>query len=176
MALEKFNWQNGTQIEPAKVEIGGQSYNVSDAQFEGETPLSAGNLNLMQDTLLANVKNDLSDNTKIPSVKAINDLITYSSTEQVVGTWLGKPLYRVVVETTTPNALNTWKEIYTGHNVNKIIKYGGHYSVFALPLNTNDRNFWFSVSSSNNIQMAIDASSDINKSITLWFEYTKTTD
>lgn len=40
-----------------------------------KTPLSASNLNLMQSTLLGNVKDDLTDDTKIPSVKAINDKI-----------------------------------------------------------------------------------------------------
>lgn len=79
MALEKFTWQNGTQIEPAKVEIGGQSYNVSDAQYEGETPLSAANLNLMQDTLLGNVKDNLSDDTKIPSVKAVKGKLLWTN-------------------------------------------------------------------------------------------------
>ena len=79
MALEKFNWQNGTQIEPAKVEIGGQSYSVSDAQYEGETPLSAANLNLMQDTILGNVKDNLDDGTKIPSVKAVKGKILWTN-------------------------------------------------------------------------------------------------
>lgn len=79
MALEKFEWQNGTQIEPAKVEIGGQSYNVSDAQYEGETPLSAANLNLMQNTLLGNVKDNLDDDTKIPSVKAVKGKIIWTN-------------------------------------------------------------------------------------------------
>ena len=79
MALEKFTWQNGTQTEPAKVEIGGQSYNVSDAQYEGETPLSASNLNLMQDTLLSNVKDNLNDDTKIPSVKAVKGKIIWTN-------------------------------------------------------------------------------------------------
>lgn len=108
-------------------------------------------------------------------------LPSYTTTEQRVGTWLGKPLYRVVVDTTTPSTTGSWKEIYTNHNVNKITNYGGYYSSsatlsFAVPLNTNDRDFWFSVNSSHNIQMAVDSLSDVNKNITVWFEYIKTTD
>lgn len=99
MALEKFTWQNGTQIEPAKVEIGGQSYNVSDAQYEGETPLSAANLNLMQDTLLGNVKDNLSDNTKIPSVKAVKDNLEW----KLVGSETG---------TTSIDLPNSFNELY----------------------------------------------------------------
>ena len=73
MALEKFTWENGSQTEPAKVEVGGISYNVVDAQYEGSTPLSASNLNLMQDTLLGNVKDDLNDESKIASCKAVGN-------------------------------------------------------------------------------------------------------
>lgn len=79
MALDKFTWENGTQVEPAKVEVEGVSYDVVDAQYEGETPLSAANLNLMQDTLLSNVKDDLTDNTKIPSVKAVKGVILWTN-------------------------------------------------------------------------------------------------
>lgn len=78
MALNTFEWENGTLVEPAKVEIGGVSYDVTDAQYEGSTPLSASNLNLMQSTLLGNVKDDLTDDTKIPSVKAVKSGIMES--------------------------------------------------------------------------------------------------
>lgn len=180
MALEKFNWQNGTQIEPAKVEIGGQSYNVTDAQFEGETPLSSSNLNLMQDTLLGNVKDNLNDDTKIPSVKAINDLNTYFTTEQRVGTWIdGKPLYRITLATTSPSQVDNWKVLYSG-NVKAIISYGGYMvgsttTNWAFPLNTTNDNFWFTTQNGG-IRMATNASGYLNKNIYVWFEYTKTTD
>lgn len=81
MALDKFNWQNGSQVEPAKVEIEGVSYDVVDAQYEGETPLSASNLNLMQDTILGNVKDDSTDDTKIASVKLASGVVLYSNTD-----------------------------------------------------------------------------------------------
>ena len=97
MALEKFNWQNGSLIEPAKVNIEGVSYDVVEAQFEGETPLSASNLNLMQDTILGNVKDDLEDDTKIPSAKAVMDI--HSETETKTNkVWIdNKPIYKKVI-------------------------------------------------------------------------------
>ena len=55
MALDTFEWENGTLVEPAKVEIGGVSYDVTDAQYEGATPLSASNLNQMQTILNNNI-------------------------------------------------------------------------------------------------------------------------
>lgn len=83
MALDIFEWENGTLVEPAKVEIGGVSYDVTDAQYEGSTPISASNMNQMQTILNNNI------------TTSINEISTYSETEQRIGTWINnKPLYR----------------------------------------------------------------------------------
>lgn len=50
--MAKFNWQNGTLVSKAKVEIDGKVYEVEPEQYEGQTPLSAENLNQMQDAFL----------------------------------------------------------------------------------------------------------------------------
>lgn len=133
-------------------------------EWSENIPVTANNLNEMQNIINNNISEEVLD--------------VYSTSEQIIGTWIdGRPVYRVTVETTTPSTSGSWKEIYTGHNVNNITKYGGYYVrsslKFAIPLNTNDRNFWFSVNSSNNIQMAVDSSSDVGKNITVWFEYIK---
>ncbi len=47
--MSKFIWKNGNLVANAKVEIEGQIYDVTPEQYEGETPLSAQNLNAMQD-------------------------------------------------------------------------------------------------------------------------------
>ena len=133
---------------------------------------------MLNELLIKDLSNQVSTNqTDIQNLKTAN---TYSTTETVCGTWTdGKPIYRVVIETTTPTTVGNWKEIYTGHSVYKIISYGGYYTSsatlsWAIPLNTNERNFWFSVNSSNNIQMAIDSSYDVSKNVVLWFDYVKT--
>ena len=102
MALEKFTWENGSQVEPAKVEIDGASYDVVDAQYEGETPLSAANLNLMQDTILGNVKDNLEDESKIASCKAVKYI--YSAEEVKTNkVWIdGKPIYSKVITINNP--------------------------------------------------------------------------
>lgn len=46
--MEKINFENGTLISKAKVEVGGTIYDVEPAQYEGTTPLSAQNLNQIQ--------------------------------------------------------------------------------------------------------------------------------
>lgn len=48
MARNPIVFQNGTLVSNAKVEVGGTVYDVTPAQYEGTTPLSANNLNQMQ--------------------------------------------------------------------------------------------------------------------------------
>ena len=49
--MPKFKWENGSKIVEANVEINGNIFNVNPAQYEGKTPLSAQNLNAMQDAI-----------------------------------------------------------------------------------------------------------------------------
>ncbi len=49
--MAKFTWQDGTLVSKAKVEIGGTIYEVDPEEYSGATPLSASNLNNMQDGL-----------------------------------------------------------------------------------------------------------------------------
>lgn len=61
--MGKFTWQNGTLVTPARVEVGGQVYDVTPEQYSGQTPLSAENLNQMQDGIYEDIdknKNDIS--------------------------------------------------------------------------------------------------------------------
>lgn len=70
--MEKINWINGQS---------------------GGTPLSAENLNLMQD----NAENAIDEvATTLEQLKTdVENKHTYSTEEQVIGTWIdGKPLYR----------------------------------------------------------------------------------
>ena len=122
MALNKFTWENGTQVEPAKVEVGGVIYTVTDAQYEGETPLTASNLNNMQDILNANIE------------QYAIDFNTYStSTEKKVGIWIdGKPIYRKTIDMgSMPNA--TYK--YVNHNISNIDEIVNIYGIMRNPSN-----------------------------------------
>lgn len=51
MARNPVVFQNGTLVQKATVEIDGNVYEVEPAQYEGTTPLSANNLNRLQDNL-----------------------------------------------------------------------------------------------------------------------------
>lgn len=49
--MEKIPFEDGTKIKDAVVEINEQEYTVTPAQYTGNTPLIASNLNLMQDNI-----------------------------------------------------------------------------------------------------------------------------
>lgn len=49
--MQKTNWENGTIVKEASVVIDGVEYEVTPRQIEGNTPLSADNLNNMEDNI-----------------------------------------------------------------------------------------------------------------------------
>ena len=51
-----FNWEDGNLIEPAYVEINGQKHYVTPAKYRGDTPITASNLNKMQNYILGDLK------------------------------------------------------------------------------------------------------------------------
>lgn len=51
MARNPVIFSNGTLRKKAQVEIDGTTYEVEPAQYDGTTPLSANNLNLLQTNL-----------------------------------------------------------------------------------------------------------------------------
>lgn len=53
--MEKINWENGTVTKDAYVIIDGVEYPVTPEEYEGNTPLSAENLNLMQNNIEAGI-------------------------------------------------------------------------------------------------------------------------
>lgn len=90
MARNPIVFQNGTLVSNAKVEVGGTVYDVTPAQYEGTTPLSANNLNQMQTNIYDYVDEE---------IDGIID--EYSTSEQLVGKWHnGDDLYRIVFEKT----------------------------------------------------------------------------
>jgi len=53
--MAKFTWQDGTLVSKAKVEINGTIYEVDPEEYSGATPLSASNLNAMQDGIYEDI-------------------------------------------------------------------------------------------------------------------------
>ena len=130
---------------------------------------------------MASIVNTQNDSTTDGySCKFINKLHTYSTTEQVVGTWInGKPIYRKVVEKTV-NATSNWTSytlaslgisnyqyIYFGNGCRRI--QGDRY---VKDVN-NGQNVYLDM---NNGTVNIGPDSEYKNIYTLVFEYTKTTD
>ena len=53
--MARFVWQDGTLVSKAKVEVGGTIYEVDPEEYSGTTPLSANNLNAMEDDIYENI-------------------------------------------------------------------------------------------------------------------------
>lgn len=85
--MAKFIWQDGTFVSKAKVEIGGNIYEVDPEEYSGATPLSASNLNAMQD----GIYDDIDEiNEKIVDRYSTDEIKTNK-------VWVdGKPIYRKV--------------------------------------------------------------------------------
>ena len=46
--LVRVGWEDGTLVTPARVTVGGTTYDVTDAQYSGTTPLSSENIKKME--------------------------------------------------------------------------------------------------------------------------------
>lgn len=147
-------------------------------EWTEQTPVTANNMNEMQSTLLGNVKDDLTDDTKIPSVKAIKN--TYSETETVIGTWIdGKPLYRKVITSTLTSTIT-----HGIANINEIVNLkavsynpnSGKYFVVpsVRPSNSNYEVGLFADASTISLEYRSELPTTMTFKIIM--EYTKTTD
>lgn len=80
MAL--FEWQNGTKVQNAVVT--GDGVTVQDAVWEGETPLSASNLNAAQNNLIDYINTQIyttlgiaTDTWSLSSSYSVGDMVVY---------------------------------------------------------------------------------------------------
>lgn len=119
---------------------------------------------------------DSNSTTDAPSIKAVNDILTRSTEEQRVGSWIdGKPLYRRVL---TGNIQTSNKIFGTITNYKEIIKYDGICYVSStgqwIPFSSGGK-FTFSVNNEGVLARVSDA--NVAGSLCyLIIEYTKTTD
>lgn len=107
----------------------------------------------------------------------------YSTEEKVIGTWMGKPLYRKTIGIRTPNTTNN-TEVYS-FDTNFIIKnYYGFVTISEssqlLPINfyfTNEYNVaTYITKNTGKINMKVGSIAYTNQLATISLEYTKTTD
>lgn len=192
--MNKINWQNGTLVSPAKVEIGGVIYEVTPEQYSGNTPLSAENLNQMQDNIEEAIPEVIDNLTSSSTSKAlsanqgkelktyIEELNTYSTTEKIVGTWInGKPLYEKTITGTkiagTDLSIKIADDVEYGFVVGgtmmsasgRIYSVLDRYQDSSIFVRTSIHNNYLEVSSGSNASYS-------NGNIVAIVRYTKTTD
>lgn len=120
----------------------------------------------------------------IKAVESIGyDANDYSLEEKRIGTWIdGKPLYRKVIQTTTPSNVGAAQTISTGYSSFDIISASGFFkdavdsTVFTPAIHSNDVFGSIYISSTGNIRMVINSENYIDRTIYIILEYTKTTD
>lgn len=112
------------------------------------------------------------------SCNYINNKFTYSLEEQVIGTWLGKPLYRKVIEYTFLEA-NTPNAVTTIPNLEYFTKIEGFFvegiNRFLVPYSYNNEAI-NCYTSNNTLYEVHNYSFPNNKTAFITIEYTKTTD
>lgn len=194
--MNKINFQNGTLISKAKVTINGTVYEVEPEEYEGTTPLNAENLNQMQknaEDAIDEVGEALEETNQ-----NIENLTTYSTTEQRIGTWInGKPLYRITFNgTTLPTTGEKKAEINISslsisrgffdvtHSYFHDTTNGRYYSLPVVNVSTSGTGTTTANSSAQAgiyfndtfTKIVIEGGYNMNWSATVTIEYTKTTD
>lgn len=169
--MAKFTWQDGTLVSKAKVEINGTIYEVDPEEYSGATPLSASNLNSMQDGIYEDIDE-------------IKNKMIYSKTEKIIGKWFdNKNIYQKVIEVPKSSISSTNFEvlheisnldtlisargILVGADTFNIIPWisGGTYAIYINDIDSTK----ISMNSTQNAYNKI-------VKIFLIIEYTKTTD
>lgn len=114
----------------------------------------------------------------INAINEINNRFTYSTDEKVIGTWLGKPLYRKVVEYTFLEA-NKDNTVTTIPNLEYFTKIEGFFiegiNRFLVPYSYNNEAI-NCYTSDNTLYEIHNYSFPNNKTAFITIEYTKTTD
>lgn len=106
----------------------------------------------------------------------------YSTEEVQIGTWLGKPLYRVIVEKTIQNTVGESKPVFTKNNTFDIKSVYGIYKntyghVYSIPTSTQSSGLVITWTYGDIGINVTSYRSDFLEGIVIFIiEYTKTTD
>lgn len=122
-------------------------------------------------------KNKVKDSDMNMIKNAVNNSTTYSTTEKVVGEFMGNPLYRKVITGTFTSATESIANIITGYD--KVINYSGTIKtpsgyITQIPEYTSATNYcYFVLNTANNYATLTIPSSFVGGTYILIVEYTK---
>lgn len=114
--MAKFTWQDGTLVSKAKVEVGGTIYEVDPEEYSGATPLSASNLNAMQDGIYDDI--DEVDDKRAGTVLYSNASGTTGEITLLENISNYRFLEVYGFENTTNSQLYTKYDVSSGKNIN----------------------------------------------------------
>lgn len=176
--------QNGETKKVSMSKVGGNEVfigDIEDAPEDAKIVIDDDGVDLISSEVVNSLSGD--ETAKAPSVKAVKDALSYSTTEQVVGTWIdGKPLYRIVF-TGTCTATQT-VIMRNASTIDLIFSYGYVLATdnHKIPINSsfgtngdNDCRVVQYGTGQNTIAMQ-NASLFVGNSYYIVLEYTKTTD
>ena len=108
--MAKFTWQDGTLVSKAKVEIGGTIYEVDPEEYSGATPLSASNLNAMQDGIYEDINENTEELNNLIKITEQGFIPSSSMTNATIGGTEGKRYDLTFTKnyTNTPTVLATF--------------------------------------------------------------------
>lgn len=69
--MDKINFKDGQLVKSGYVEIDGIQHTITEAEYSGETPLSAHNLNLMQQNIEEGINDTLEHKHRIKATTEI---------------------------------------------------------------------------------------------------------
>lgn len=147
-----------------------------------ENKVTSGDMNETKNVVNGLIVNNYSTNNENTySCDYMNELNTYKTTEQRIGTWIdGKPIYRKVIYDTTSRSAGIYNISHGITNYNEIISY--KVMCYQSSTTIHDGSSTSALSGSeritsyfNNTNISIRTSWAIVKTIVI-IEYTKTTD
>lgn len=154
-----------------------QTITYSDKQAMGTQP-TIPDVNKVTDADMNEIKSVTNNNASV-----LEDSNTYSTTETVIGTWAdGKPLYRIVLNATTPSTGDTSTTIVSTlpSNIDNVIKLDGMIisQSARFPINAYFSNTYY-IATFYDPSVGINCkvgSSLTSRTCKIIIEYTKTTD
>lgn len=170
MAYTKLNWKN--QGVTGAIPISADNLNHMDEGIEANDILNNNN------TTHIGTLSSLNTTNKTNLVNAINEInnkFNYSTTETKIGTWIdGKPVYRIVIEYTTTSQANLGYNIdVSSLNIETMIKAEGVGNNTAL---LSDTQAILMNSSKTKVTIYFNNSSATSYNGHIILKYTKTTD
>lgn len=158
------------------------------------TPRNAENLNKLNNVIISSTEPTTGEEVWIDNVnKKIHTKTdngyeefyseenreVYSTSEQRIGTWLGKPLYRKVLNLTTPDVTVFKRVSYEISDIETVVRedtYMIHNNKkYRIPYYEDSSYYCIGVFGNDGIYL-YNSSSFLNKPIIIILEYTKTTD